>query len=410
MSGLLPEQAKGEAATATAEIAGASRVAISEPLGIYVHVPFCASTCDFCAFYQKTPSAADVERFLTAIETEAALVSWSRPVTTVFWGGGTPGLLAPRDILRLGAAVRARCSGSPEEWTVELAPASVTEARLSALKEIGVTRISMGVQSFQPELLDALGRQHTRDEIFRAYDRVRAAGFRSVNLDLMFALPGQTAAEWAGDVREAVGLGPDHRSTYCLTFEEDTKLWLKLSQGRVKLDPEFEAALYEATWSQLKDIGYAQYEISNFARPAHTCRHNVNTWHMHEWVGLGPSAASQHAGVRGGNIADLDKWAEQVARGERVTEDRVQLTPALLAEDALIFGLRMNGGVDLATWRSRAPDAPWAAVEDVLSTLAAGELLVRNGERVQLTPRGRLVADAVGAEIMTAFEPIMETA
>ncbi len=306
--------------------------------------------------------------------------------------------------------MRARCSGSPEEWTVELAPASVTEARLSALKEIGVTRISMGVQSFQPELLDALGRQHTRDEIFRAYDRVRAAGFHSVNLDLMFALPGQTAAEWAGDVREAVGLGPDHLSTYCLTFEEDTKLWVKLSQGRVKLDPEFEAALYEATWSQLNDLGYAQYEISNFARPGHACRHNVNTWHMHEWVGLGPSAASQHAGVRGGNIADLYKWAERVARGVRVTEDRVLLTPALLAEDALIFGLRMNAGVDLATWTLRAPDAPWAIVNDVLSTLAAGGLLVRNGERMQLTPRGRLVADAVAAEIMAAFEPMMETA
>lgn len=381
-----------------------------DPLGIYVHVPFCASTCDFCAFYQKTPTATDVGRFLAAIETEAALVTWRRPVTTVFWGGGTPGLLAPRDILRLGSAVRARCSGAPEEWTVELAPASVTEARLAALKEIGVTRISMGVQSFQPELLDALGRQHTREEIFRAYDRVRVAGFHSVNLDLMFALPGQTAPEWAGDVREAVSLGPDHLSTYCLTFEEDTKLWLKLSQGRVKLDAEFEAALYEATWSQLNDLGYAQYEISNFARTGHACRHNLNTWHMHEWVGLGPSAASQHDGVRGGNVADLEKWADHIHRGVRVTEDRVQLTPELLAEDALIFGLRMNAGVDLAPWRIRAPDAPWAAIDDTLATLAAGELLVRDGERVRLTPRGRLVADSVGAEIMAAFEPLMETA
>lgn len=395
MSGRPSEQAKAEA--------------VSAPLGLYVHVPFCASTCDFCAFYQQQPTADDVARFLNGIEREAALVVWPRPVTTVFWGGGTPGLLAPRDLERLAAIVRAQCGGVPQEWTVELAPGSVTEARLAVLREAGVTRVSMGVQSFQPDLLDALGRQHTREQIFRAYDRVRAAGFRSVNLDLMFALPGQTAAEWAGDVREAVSLGPDHLSTYCLTFEEDTKLWVKLSQGRVKLDPDHEAALYEATWSQLADVGFAQYEVSNFARPAHACRHNINTWRMHEWVGLGPSAASQHAGWRGGNIADLQKWLADLDLGVRMTEDRVALTPALLAEDALIFGLRMNAGVDLAPWRARAPEAPWTAIEDTLARLANGELLVREGDVVRLTTRGRLVADAVGAEIMAAFEPSIET-
>jgi oxygen-independent coproporphyrinogen-3 oxidase len=403
MSGLPSEQAKASALAAP-DLTG------SKPLGVYVHVPFCASTCDFCAFYQKQPTADDVSRFLAGIAREASFVNWSRPVTTVFWGGGTPGLLSPRDLRRLAEIVRERCGGAPAEWTVELAPGSVTQARLGALREAGVTRISMGVQSFQPALLDALGRQHTREQIYTAYERVRAAGFRSVNLDLMFALPGQTAAEWAGDVREAVSLGPDHLSTYCLTFEEDTKLWVKLSQGRVKLDPEHEAALYEATWSQLMDSGFAQYEVSNFARPGHACLHNVNTWRMHEWIGLGPSAASQHDGWRGGNVADLEKWLEHVQRGERVTEDRVALTPALLAEDALIFGLRMNAGVDLTPWRERAPEAPWPIIEDTLATLAAGGLLIREGNVVRLTNRGRLVADSVGAEIMAAFEPIGETA
>src|SRR5262249_18696508 len=159
--------------------------------------------------------------------------------------------LAPRDLARLAEIVRGRCVGVPQEWTVELAPASVTDERLRVLREAGVTRVSMGVQSFRPGLLDALGRQHTREQIFRPYERVRAAGFASVNLDLMFALPGQTAEEWESDVAAAAALGPDHLSTYCLTFEEDTKLWVKLAQGRVKLDPEREAALYEATWRQL---------------------------------------------------------------------------------------------------------------------------------------------------------------
>lgn len=380
------------------------------PLGLYVHVPFCASTCDFCAFYQTQPTAVLVEKFIEGVAREAALVDWPRPVNTVFWGGGTPGLLAPRDLKRLADIVRERCGGTPVEWTVELAPASVTEARLAVLREAGVTRISMGVQSFQPALLEALGRSHTCAQIHRAYDRVRAAGFPSVNLDLMFALPGQSAAEWAGDVREAVSLAPDHLSTYCLTFEEDTKLWVKLSQGRVKLDLEHEARLYEATWAQLADSGYAQYEVSNFARPLHACRHNLNTWRMCEWIGLGPSAASQQSGVRGANVADVAQWLGHLDQGQRVTEDRVELTPELLAEDAMIFGLRMNAGVDVAAWQLRASAAPWAAIDDLLVTLEAGGLLVRNGSVVTLTNRGRLIADSVGAEIMAAFEPMPATA
>jgi oxygen-independent coproporphyrinogen III oxidase len=395
MSGPRAAQAKAETAA---------------PLGLYVHVPFCASTCDFCGFYQKQPTAADVQRFLAGIEREAALVEWSRPVTTVFWGGGTPGLLAPRDLARLAESVRAHTGGAPAEWSVELAPSSVTEARLQVLRQAGVTRVSMGAQSFQPALLDALGRRHTREQIYRAYDRIRAAGFASVNLDLMFALPNQSQADWAADVREAAALAPDHLSTYCLTFEEDTKLWVKLSQGRVKLDPEHEALLYRATWAQLAAHGFAQYEISNFARPGHACVHNVNTWRMQEWIGLGPSAASQHAGWRGGNVADLEGWHRQLELGRRVTEDRCALTPALLAEDALIFGLRMNAGVDLSWWRGRAPEAPWRGIEETLAGLEAGGLLIRDGAHVRLTEDGRLVADSVGAEIMGAFEPVAGSA
>jgi oxygen-independent coproporphyrinogen-3 oxidase len=379
------------------------------PLGLYVHVPFCASTCDFCAFYQTTPTADAVESFLGGVDRERALVSWTRPVSTVFWGGGTPGLLAPEDLRRLGRAVRGVCGGSrPAEWTVELAPASVTPERLAALRETGVTRVSLGVQSFQPALLAGLGRRHTREQVYRAYDRIRAAGFASVNLDLMFALPGQTEEEWLADIREAVALAPDHLSTYCLTFEEDTALWVKLSEGRVKLDPENEARLYEATWERLGAAGYAQYEVSNFARPGHACRHNLNTWRMHEWVGLGPSAASQQGGWRGANVADLARWLANLGRGERVTEERVALTPALLAEDALIFGLRMNEGVDAKRWRECCPEAPWTVVDALLARLEEDLLATRADGIVRLTNRGRLLADSVGAEIMEAFagEPV----
>ncbi len=385
------EQAKGAAA---------------EPLGLYVHVPFCASTCDFCAFYQIEPTAGAVGSFLEGVEREAGLVEWPGPVATVFWGGGTPGLLAPRDLARLGEVVRSRAGGAPAEWTVELAPASVTAARLAALREAGVNRISMGVQSFQPARLEALGRRHTREQVYRAYERIRGAGFANVNLDLMFALPGQPPEEWESDLAEAVALAPEHLSTYCLTFEEDTALWARLSAGKVKLDPEREARLYEATWDRLGEAGYAQYEIANFARPGRACRHNLTTWAMHAWVGLGPAAASQHGGWRGANVADLAQWRAGVDRGERMTADRRQLTPALLAEDALIFGLRGNAGVDLDAWRRRSPEAPWAEAELRLAALATDGLVERAGARYRLTPRGRLLADGVGAELVGSLSEL----
>jgi oxygen-independent coproporphyrinogen-3 oxidase len=376
----------------------------SGPLGLYVHVPFCASTCDFCAFYQVSPTAKSVQGFINCLAAEARLVDWNRPLSTVFWGGGTPGLLSPADLGRVAEIVHGLPGGlAPAEWTVELAPASVTKERLSVLRAAGVTRVSLGVQSFRPALLDALGRAHSREQVHRAYERIRGAGFPSVNVDLMFALPGQTASEWDADIDEALSLGPDHISTYCLTFEEDTALWVKLSQGRVRLDPDNEARMYERTWDRLGEAGYAQYEVSNFARPGHACRHNVNTWRMAEWVGLGPSAASQHAGWRASNVADLEGWTEQVGSGQRAMEDRTRLTPVLLAEDALVFGLRMNEGVDVQGLRARRPAAPWARVTALLDRLVEENLAIWDGPRIRLGRRGRLLADSVGTEIMAAF-------
>jgi oxygen-independent coproporphyrinogen-3 oxidase len=390
------------------------------PLGVYVHVPFCATTCDFCAFYQTVPKGDAVRRYLDGIETEAGLVNWAqgggagpggRAVTTAFWGGGTPGLLKAAELERLGRTMLLFCGGQPVEWSIELAPATVTSERLAVLKALGVTRISLGVQSFDDALLDALGRQHTPAQIYRAYDLIRAAGFASVNLDLMFALPGQTESQWRSDLDEALRLAPDHLSTYCLTFEEDTALWVKLSQGKVKLDADKEALFYQHTWDYLATKGYAQYEVSNFARPNHACRHNLNTWRMHEWVGLGPSAASQHAGWRAANPSDLGLWLNELEAGQRATADRVALTPELLAADAVIFGLRLNEGVSLPKLRGRFPSAPWSGLEELLPRLLVDGLLLATAEgRISLTTRGRLVADAVGAEVMAAFETTQETA
>ncbi len=375
------------------------------PLGLYVHVPFCATTCDFCPFYQTAPTTEGIQTYLRGIETEMTLITPDRPITTVFWGGGTPGLLSASQIERLGNAINRYAGSEIVEWTVEMAPASVTEARLKALKEIGVTRISMGAQSFDPDLLEGLGRQHTREQVFQAYDRIRSVGFDSVNLDLMFALPGQSETQWQTDLDTAIGLNPDHLSTYCLTFEEDTKLWVKLSEGKVKLDPEHEARLYETTWARLDSVGFKQYEVANFAREGHRCRHNFNTWNMHEWIGLGPSAAEQFTHVRAANPSDLQAWEEGLQRDERMTEDRTSLSDDLLAQDALIFGLRMTDGVESGALVSRFPSPQWPTVLEALNDLVAEGLAEKTAERVRLTTRGRLLADSVGEMIMSVMDP-----
>lgn len=379
-------------------------------LGIYVHVPFCASTCDFCAFYQEAPRREDLDAYLDTLEKEVAAAECRERVDTVFFGGGTPGLLPARDFERLFAALHRHLDFQPREVTVELAPSTVKADKARVLRELGVTRVSMGVQSFDPATLEALGRRQSVKQVYEAYGVLRDAGFDNINLDLMFAYPGQGAEAWERDLREAVRLGPEHLSTYCLTFEEDTALWVKLRQGKLRRDIGAESDLYELTWRLLPELGYAQYEVSNFARPGHACLHNLATWHMGEWRGFGPGAASQYGGWRFANPADLAAWSEGVHTGGALAGppahavDVVKLSPELLLEDALIFGLRMNDGVvtDELLGRWPAARAGWQRLCPILDELTAEGYLEQEAGRLRLTDEGRLRADAVGSMLLEA--------
>lgn len=374
-------------------------------LGLYCHIPFCASTCDFCAFYQEKPKRGDLDRYLRAMELEFAQLPRDRVIDTVFWGGGTPGLLAAKDLQRLGRAMLDGMSQPPIEWTVEMAPSTVKEDKLQVLRELGVTRISMGVQSFDAELLESLGRLHRPNQIYTAWDRVQAAGFAQTNLDLMFAIPNQSLEQWEVALREAARLGPTHLSTYCLTFEEDTALYIKLSEGKLKIDPEKELRFYERGWELLAELGYAQYEISNFSRSGGACIHNVHTWQMQEWIGCGPSAASQYLGERYQRPANLDQWASAMEAGQPPKVEQVDLDAELLTADALIFGLRMNLGCNLAELEQRFEAPPvLSQLEPLLLRLEQEGLLQRQGARIWLTQSGRLVCDAIGTAILEALD------
>lgn len=369
------------------------------PLGLYLHVPFCSTSCDFCGFYQIQSDRQGILSYIDGVKRELSLVdTGSRKLDTMFWGGGTPGLLPAADMLKVGEAITEKLGRPEGEWTVEMAPSSVKRDKLEALKEAGVTRISMGIQSLNERLLDALGRQHSLKQIHKAYDLIREVGFHSVNVDLIFAIPTQTEKEWREDVRGALALEPDHLSTYCLTFEEDTALFIKLQQGKVTIDTEREARFYTVMWEEAERGGFRQYEISNYARPGHECLHNMNTWRMAEWVGVGPSAASQWSGTRHTNTPDLKDWLAGLDRGERGLVDRVKLSEGLLLEDSLIFGLRMNEGVDLAKLERRfGKDLRGFALLDQLVEEGKAE---RQGDVLRLTAEGRMVADAVGEALL----------
>ena len=375
---------------------------VQSATALYLHVPFCASSCDFCSFYQEQPKRGEIERYLAAIEREMELHPPGR-VETAFWGGGTPGLLPADDLRRLGHAMT-KAASKPGEWTVELALSSVRADKLAALKEIGVTRISMGVQSFDDATLDALGRRHSPKQIMEAWELIEAAGFASRNLDLIFAIPGQDEKRWTDDLARAMELNPDHLSTYCLTFEEDTAMFVKLSQGKVKIDRELEAFLYRRTWETLEAGGYSQYETSNFARPGHACRHNLITWEMGSWIGYGPSASSQWGHVRWTNPANLDQWIKGIEAGQPVREQAKALSARDLLCDALVFGLRLNEGVDPFALAERFETPLPQGVRELFADLIEEEIMEPAGTRFRLNGEGRLRADAVGVAVLEKFD------
>lgn len=367
---------------------------------IYIHVPFCGTLCDFCAFYQEKPHRNDINRYLEGIKKEIDFFLPEGPIETFFWGGGTPGLLMAKDMEVIGTTILNKTKQKPIEWTVEMAPATVKKDKLLIMKELGVTRISMGIQSFNKTMLEALGRIHSPQQVYKAYDLIREVGFQNVNLDLMFALPNQDMAIWEADMKEAIRLNPEHLSTYCLTFEEDTALYVKLSKGKITRNEENERLMYERTWEFLENAGYKQYEISNFAKQDHKCLHNINTWKMKDWLGIGPSASSQYNNKRFTNIHNLNEWLIGIENNSPKYIDEFSLDEETLALDFIIFGIRMNDGVNLDDFKVCFPNVSSKKYLDLFKSLETEKLGTFECNTLKLTKEGRLLVDKIGSELM----------
>jgi len=359
---------------------------------LYIHIPFCLQICPYCSFYKDIAGPGKADPLVDAVIREAELFGRGVAPRTVFIGGGTPTALSVSQLERLLAGLTQHFDFSElEEFTLEMNPATVTSRKAQLLRSAGVNRVSMGVQSWDAELLRTLGRVHDAAQVRTSFAVLRAAGFDNLNLDLIYGVPGQTLAQWEDSLRQTIDLAPEHISAYCLTYEEDTEYFDRLSRGEFREDGEQDADFFEHGVALLSAAGYAQYEISNYAQPGRNCRHNLAYWEGADYLGLGPSAWSTVGARRWQNVPDTAAYVSAVRAGVRPLANEEDLPPETREAEMIAFGLRMNAGIDPARLVSH---------HGRVTELRGAGLLEDHGPRVRLTARGRLLADEIAAELM----------
>ena len=382
--------------------------AVGKPIrSLYIHVPFCAHKCDYCAFYSAPPSGDVIDRYVQALVRELELIAPRCSPDTVFFGGGTPSLLNLRQWETILKAMERLQLLGAAEWSVESNPATVSLDKAKLWRSFGINRVSMGVQSLDADLLDRLGRIHSREMVFRSYDILRQAGFENINIDLMFAIPGQAMELWNRTLDEALALGSEHLSCYEVIYEEDTPLYHQLKAGQFDVDEELACALYDVLIDRSASAGFRQYEVANFARdrvghgtfPSLACRHNLGYWLGEPSFGCGPSACEFIDGVRSRNWANTTLWIEQLERGHRAKEFAEALPPEAAAGELAAFGLRLNAGWSFAEFESRSGFDLRVAWKAELDELVARGWAEHTPERFRLNRRGHRFADSA-AELL----------
>ncbi len=373
------------------------------PLGLYVHVPFCASRCGYCDFNTYTaaelPGGGDQAGFAAAATLEIeqaarALGDALRPVSTVFVGGGTPTLLPAEDLVAILGAVRERFGlEDGAEVTTEANPESVDPRSLATLRAGGFTRVSIGMQHAAPHVLATLDREHTPGRAAAAVAEARAEGFEQVSLDLIYGTPGERAEDWALTLETALAAGPDHVSAYGLEVEPGTKLAARVRRGELPVpDGDAMADRQAEADAAFSAAGLTWYEVANHAAsPASRCRHNLGYWYSHDWWGVGPGAHSHLDGERWWNVKHPSAYARRLAEGASPRADGESLSGETRRFERIMLEVRLAEGLDLSLLSA----AGLAAAR----RLAADDALVLDGERATLTLRGRLTADAVVREL-----------
>ena len=376
-------------------------MAESEPLGLYLHIPFCESICNYCNFNRGLLDAELKNRYVDALTTEIAAIGDGAAVDTIYFGGGTPSLLDPDEVARVLDVCRNAFGVEPlAEVSLEVNPESATLSRLAGWRESGVTRLSFGVQSFRDAELQRLGRRHTATRAKDAVCAARTAGYADISLDLMLWLPGQTTAHCLESIDTLLELAPDHASLYLLELYPNAPLREDMARGGWSLAPDEDAAqMYLDALEATDRGGYEQYEISNVCRPGRQCRHNLKYWCDGEWLGFGCGAHSTRGGARWRNMSETTRYIETVTTGRPAAIDRRSLTPPERLGEVLFTGLRLTDGLDLESIQRQHGVAVMRKYETQLAPFVAEGLLIHESGRLHLTRQGMLVAN----EIMGTF-------
>jgi oxygen-independent coproporphyrinogen III oxidase len=370
-------------------------------LGLYLHIPFCSSICNYCNFNRGLFNASLKDRYVAALEQEIRSAGRGEPADTIFFGGGTPSLLEPHEIARLITACRDAFEVQGDaEITLETNPETSTEARMAGFRAAGVNRVSFGVQSFRSVELQRLSRVHSVQRARDAVAEARAAGIGNVSLDLMMWLPQQTLADWQESMDALIEVNPDHASLYLLELYPNAPLKEDMARSGWSLAPDEDAAaMYLWSLNRLEAAGYAQYEISNVARPGFPSRHNLKYWQDGEWLGFGCGAHSTRDGVRWKNPSNTEEFITRVSRGDVLVTDKRELTERERLEEALFTGLRLTEGVDITRLGEQYHADVWERFGRELQPFVEEGLLRREGVRLRLAREGMLVAN----EIMAVF-------
>lgn len=356
---------------------------------IYVHIPFCARICPYCAFYKELLDRSQTARFCGALLTELQRQAQDRHLlpTTIYFGGGTPTALTAEQLeFLLGGFHKQLDLSELLEWTVEANPGSVSPRKAALLQRLGITRISLGVQSWDDDLLKLLGREHNAGQAEESISIFRNAGFANINIDLMFGLPGQTLEQWRTTLQKTVSLEPEHISTYCLTYEEDTEFFRRHAGGEFKQDSDADVQFFEMTMSILERAGFEHYEISNFARPGFRSAHNKAYWSGADYLGIGPSAFSTVGLRRWQNISDFRRYTDAIFSGKSPIASIENLTAEMKRTEKIALSLRTDRGA--------AADLFEAFPNETREFLRLG-LIRKVGGNFVLTRSGKALADSV---------------
>ncbi len=370
---------------------------------LYIHVPFCATKCYYCAFNTYAFHKEQSRHYLEALRTEMELYRLdSDGLKTVFLGGGTPSILSAKSLERLFRDMHAvfEIDGAAE-ITVECNPGTVDRQKLDAMRDAGVNRLSFGVQAMDDATLQKIGRIHTVDEVVQSYDLARGAGFDNINLDLIFALPDQTIEEWRACLNEVVALQPEHISPYNLMIEEGTVFYESQRTGKLhRLSDEVEAEMYNLTIDTLVARGYQHYEISSFAKPSCVAKHNLVYWNNQPYVGLGPGACGYIDGVRYSNIRGVQDHIKSLKRRRKPIADSERLTGRDEKAETIILGLRKRDGIRQEDYRRRFGESIEDEFGDVLSKGIGVNLLEWDNGNLRLTKRGLFLANEVFVDFL----------